>query len=91
MAKYTVELTDAEDKAMAWIAKSVQSWIDNVVHNRARKAIDELCKEETERMHADPDVINIPADKNTIVLNSKLDTAKQKYDKEVAKRGEESA
>ena len=36
MAKYTVELTDSEDKAMQHIAVSVQEWVDNAVKNRAR-------------------------------------------------------
>ncbi len=41
---YTVTLTEAEDKAMQYAATSVQDWIDNAAHNRARIAIDEICK-----------------------------------------------
>lgn len=40
---YTVTLTEAEDKAMQYAAASVSDWIDNVAHNRARIAIDEIC------------------------------------------------
>lgn len=40
---YTVSLTDAENKAMEYVASSVQEWIDNAVNNRARIAIDEIC------------------------------------------------
>ena len=38
--KYIVELTEAEDRAMNYIANTVQEWIDNVVKNRARQAIE---------------------------------------------------
>ena len=44
MADYTVTLTDAEDKAMQYAAASVSDWIDNAAHNRARIAMDEICK-----------------------------------------------
>ena len=40
---YTVTLTEAENKAMEYVAASPQDWIDNAVHNRARKGIDEIC------------------------------------------------
>ena len=40
---YTVTLTEAENKAMEYVAASPQEWIDNAVHNRARKGIDEIC------------------------------------------------
>lgn len=44
MIDYTVTLTDAEDKAMQYAAASVSEWIDNSAHNRARIAMDEICK-----------------------------------------------
>jgi hypothetical protein len=39
---YTVTLTDAEDKALSYIAASQQEWIDNAVHERCRLAVDEI-------------------------------------------------
>lgn len=42
--EYTVLLTNAEDQALSFIALSQQEWIDNVVKNRARIAIDEIVK-----------------------------------------------
>lgn len=50
MAQYIVELTEAEDKALKHIAISAQEWIDNVVKNRCRQAIDEIFKVEVERI-----------------------------------------
>ena len=40
---YIVTLTEAETKAMEYVAADVQDWIDNAAHNRARIAIDEIC------------------------------------------------
>jgi len=40
---YTVTLTEAETKAMEYVAADPQDWIDNAAHNRARIAIDEIC------------------------------------------------
>lgn len=39
---YTIELSDAEQKAMEYVAVDVNDWIQNAVHNRARIAIDEM-------------------------------------------------
>jgi hypothetical protein len=44
MTNITVELSDTEYKAMQFIAFSPQDWVDNVVRNRARKAIDSICE-----------------------------------------------
>lgn len=41
---YTVSLTETEKKAMEYIAFDPQDWINNVVHERARIAIDEIVK-----------------------------------------------
>ena len=40
---YTITFTEAEQKAMEYIAPNIQEWIDNAAHNRARIAIDEIC------------------------------------------------
>lgn len=42
MAKYTVNYTATEDKAMQYAAASVDDWIQNAAHERARIAIDEI-------------------------------------------------
>ena len=41
--EYNITLTEAETKAMEYVAADVQEWIDNAAHNRARIAIDEIC------------------------------------------------
>ena len=42
MAQYTITLTDAEDKALKYVAFNPQDWIENVIKNRCRQAIDEI-------------------------------------------------
>jgi hypothetical protein len=39
---YNVLLTEAENKALGYVAFSQQDWIDNMVHERCRIAIDEI-------------------------------------------------
>lgn len=41
---YTVTLTEAENSALSYAAVSQQEWIDNVVHERCRIAIEEVVK-----------------------------------------------
>jgi hypothetical protein len=42
MTQYTIELTQAEDMALAYAAFSQQEWIDGAVKNRCRVAIEEI-------------------------------------------------
>jgi hypothetical protein len=42
MTTYTITLTAAEDAALSSVALSQQDWIDNVVHERARLAIEDI-------------------------------------------------
>ena len=49
---YTITLTDTETKAMECIAKDVQEWITNVTTNRARIAVEEIIKLNTEHCNA---------------------------------------
>lgn len=78
MAEYTVTLTDAEDKALRVVALDPQDWIDNAVHNRCRKAIDDIYTAEVERMTADPDITSIPADKDAVVLAADIQSAAER-------------
>ena len=75
MAEYTVTLTDAEDKALRYVAFDPQDWIDNAVHNRCRQAIDQIYAEEVERMTNDPEVDSIPANKEQVVLAAEIQSA----------------
>jgi len=86
MANYTVELTDSEVKAMEFVAYSVQDWIDNAIHNRARIAVNEIYDSEVARMTDDPAITSIPADKDQVVLDADIETAKERTDRREADR-----
>jgi len=75
MTTYTIELNDAETKAMEYVAFSVQDWADNALQNRARQAMDEIYNSEVARMTADPTVTSIPADKEAVVLSADIKSA----------------
>ena len=75
MTTYTITLTDAEVKAMEYVALSVQDWADNALQNRARIAMDEIYDAEVARMTADPDITSIPADKEAVVLAADIKSA----------------
>jgi hypothetical protein len=80
MADYIITLLDAEDKAMQHIAYSVQDWIQNAANARAQNAINEIYTMEVERMTGDPNITTIPANKNQVVLEANIKTAKQIHD-----------
>ena len=75
MTTYTIELTDAEVKAMEYVALSVQDWAENALKNRARQAMDEIYQSEVARMTEDPTVTSIPADKEAVVLAADIKSA----------------
>jgi len=70
--KYTIELTKAENKALSYISKNPQEWIQNAAINRARIAMDEIVQLEVSRMTADPNIEQIPANREEIVLSADL-------------------
>ena len=50
MTTYTITLSDAENKALGAVAVSQDEWIQNMVHNRCRIAIEEIVAAEVERI-----------------------------------------
>lgn len=62
---YTITISDAENTALGHIAASQQEWIDNVVQNRCRIAIDEIVAISVEKCLAQG--IQIPGNKDEIV------------------------
>ena len=69
-ASFTVVCSEVEYKALQHYMADVQEWLQITLTGRAGVAIDDLVKREMARMLADPTITNIPADKNTIVLNA---------------------
>lgn len=52
MSTYTITLSDAEEKALAFVAMSPDEWIQNAVHERCRWAIEEIVLMEVQRITA---------------------------------------
>jgi hypothetical protein len=73
---YTVTLSDAQNKALGVVAYSQQDWIDNVVHDRCRIAIEEIVKSEVERITAAGGTIS--GTKENIVNAADIETAAQR-------------
>jgi hypothetical protein len=48
----TITLSDAEFKALEFVAISAQEWADNAVHERCRIAIESIVASEVERITA---------------------------------------
>jgi hypothetical protein len=76
MATYTITLSGAEDKALAYIALSQQDWIDNAVHERARIAIDEIVNAEVQRKLAAGE--SISGSKEDIVNAADIESAAER-------------
>jgi hypothetical protein len=73
-----ITLTDAETKALSYVAYDPQEWAENAVKERARIAMEEIFQSEVARMLADPDTTEIPADKESVVLAADILSAKEK-------------
>ena len=86
MTIYTIELTDAETKAMEYVALDVQDWADNALKNRARIAMDEIYTAEVARMTADPTITSIPADKEAVVLAADIKSAAARNEEAASER-----
>lgn len=74
--KYTIILSDAEDKALSTIAVSPKEWIDNAVHDRCRIAIEQIVAEEVQRKLAAGETIS--GSKEDIVLSAPVETAAER-------------
>lgn len=73
-----ITLTEAEAKALAYVSYDPQEWADNAVHERARIAMDEIFQIEVQRMLADPNTTEIPADREAVVLAAEILSAAER-------------
>lgn len=73
---YEVVLSDAENKALGFIAASQQDWIDNAVHERCRIAIEEIVAAEVQRKLAAGETIS--GSKNDIVMAAPIKSAAER-------------
>jgi len=74
--QYTITLTDAENKALGYIAVSQQDWIDNAVHERCRLAIEQIVADEVQRKLALGETIS--GSKDDIVMGAPIKSAAER-------------
>jgi hypothetical protein len=74
----TITLTEAEHKALAYVAADPTDWVQNAATARAMAAMEEIFQAEVRRMLADPTVTEIPADREAVVLASTLPSAAER-------------
>ena len=76
MTTYTINLSDAEDKALGVVAFSQNDWIQNAVHERCRLAIEEIVAAEVQRKLAAGE--SITGSKDDIVMAAQVESAAQR-------------
>ena len=86
MTTYTVNYTETENKAMQYAAASVDDWIQNAAHERARIAIDEIVALAVQKFLEAGQ--SIPGSKDEIVAaaftNGWIKTAQQRHEEALA-------
>ena len=76
MAQYTVTLTDAQEKALRWVAVDPQDWFENFIFARCESAIDEIVNDEIKRKLAAGETIS--GTKEEIVMASNIVSAEER-------------
>jgi len=73
-----ITLTEAEAKALSYVAYDPQEWAENAVKERARIAMEEIFQAEVQRMLSDPNTTEIPADREAVVLAADIKSAAER-------------
>lgn len=74
MVEYTVTLSAEEEKALLTDMMSIQEWLDNVIHNKARQCIDMIVEQ-----HSDRQPKKLPVEeKLAIVRQAKVESAAER-------------
>ncbi len=73
-----ITLTDAEYKALAYVAVDPVDWVQNAATARAMAGMEEIFQAEVAAALADPKAKTIPADRETVVLASTLPSAAER-------------
>lgn len=76
--EHIITLTEAQEKALAYIAADPTEWIQNAASERARIAMEEIFQMEIQRMLSDPTIQQIPADREAVVLAADIKSAAER-------------
>ena len=74
MAQFIIEINDAEEKALLTNMISIQEWLDNAIHNKARKCIDRIVEQISDKQ---PRKILVE-EKYQIIRDAQLETAAER-------------
>lgn len=74
MHEYTVRISDAEKKALETDMMSIQTWLDNAIHQKARRCMNTIVGQETDK---NPVRIS-SAEKEQLVTSADVKSAKQR-------------
>ncbi len=77
MGNYIITLLPEEEKALLTDMISIQDWVDNLLHEKARRIIDTIVKKHSDLQ---PSKMSM-TDKLKIIKKIKLETAQEKNDK----------
>jgi hypothetical protein len=78
--KYTIKLSEAQNKALAYVAYDPQEWIENAVYERCRIAMDEIVAQEVERITSEGGTLS--GTKEDIVIASPIFSAKERIEQQ---------
>jgi len=84
MTTYTITLSNAEDKALGFVALSQNDWIQNAIHERCRIAIEEIVAAEVQRKLAANETIS--GTKDDIVLAAPIKSAAEREAEAIAQQ-----
>lgn len=79
---FTITLSDAEKKALEYVAFNANDWIQNAIHERCRLAIEELVSDDISDKLAKG--LPISGSKEDMVLNSSLLSAAERHNSSIA-------
>lgn len=74
----TVTVSDAEEKALKWMAADPQVWAENFIKQRALIAMNEIYEMEIARMKSDPNTTHIPVNVEQVVLDAQIKSAAER-------------
>lgn len=87
MGEYTITLIAEEEKALLSDMISIQGWLENAIHNKARQCIDVIVEK-----HSDKQAKKISkADKLKIVKEADVESAAERQARLEAEMGEVGA
>lgn len=72
--KIEVELSAAQEKALATTTDDIVFFVTNMVHEHCRWAMEKIFQDEVQRMLRDPSITEIPADVESVVLAADVES-----------------